>query len=194
MTEVEMKVFDTMTLGRRMIRKRVWGKIPVIPLIIAVALSGIAAAVLLGPPSATSNAHVAEMTPVLNNVPTEILYGDILTSTQHPFTVGISQNSYSTQRTSVVPIVTISAVPAFPTDCATNLVVKESTDNGATYPTTLTGTFSAGVCTYTSLNAQTVLAGITTNLWYLEFAVVNQNLASGGSGTQISVVAQFNGS
>lgn len=156
-------------------------------------LGGIAAAVLLGP-SAQQTTHIAEMTPSVVNVPTEILYGEILSQTQHPFRIDIAQNSYSTDRSGVHPIVTITASPGgFPTDCASNLIVKESNDAGSTYPTTLTGTYAGGVCTYTSLNTQTVTAGSTTPKWYLEFAVINANLAAGASGTQITVTAQFDG-
>ncbi len=135
------------------------------------------------------------MTPSVVNVPTEILYGDILSQTQHPFRIDIAQNSYSTDRSNVKPILTFSASPGgFPTDCPTNLIVKESNDGGSTYPTTLTGSFAGGVCTYTSQNLQTVTAGSTTPKWYLEFAVINDQLAAGASGTQITVTAQFDGS
>ncbi len=162
MTAVEMKVFNTVSLGRRILHKKIWGKIPALPLaVLLVVASFVAAAVTLGP--ATSQAIVlGKMTS--QGLPTsDVLFGQVGSPGQKIwFNITVASNSYAATHPTFVVLFVSASGTNFPNlaACTAELLVENS-DNVTTF-STITPTYSAG-CSYSGTLTQNVLAGrITT--------------------------------
>jgi len=159
MTEFQTKVFDTQSLGRRLIRKKVWGKIPALPLVTLLVVASFAAAVFfaLGP-AVTQNVTLGKMTGA--GLPSaDVLYGQVGTGTNTYFNVTVASNSYAASHSAYVVIFVSTNGVNFPdvASCNAELLVKQ-TNNVTTVYNTITATYTAG-CVFTGVTTQTVNAG-----------------------------------
>ncbi len=166
--KMETQVFNDVGLGRRLIRMKVFRRIPLVPLMALLVAGLVAAAILVGPPSQNENQSIAMSTPQINGLNTNPLYGDILGGTQFSFTVTVFQNSYKIGL-NMRPAILVRNLTA-----GTDIVMQAST-NGITYPfTNPSFTQNGSTFTYdfgTGLE-QLVAAGATNATaptWYFQF-------------------------
>ncbi len=162
MTEVETKVFDNESLGRRIMRKKVLGKIPALPLITLLVVASFAAAAFyaLGP-GTNASVQLGSMTSA--GLPTgDVLYGQTLVLFYLNITV--ATNSYTASHTAHVVLTVQNTGLTSVAACNAALTVFE-TNNVTTVYNAITPPTQAGTtCTYTGLVTQTVNAGrITTS-------------------------------
>lgn len=190
MTEVETKVFESQTLGRRILRKKVLGRVPALPLAVMLIAAGFAAAALyaLGP-AASQMVQLRQMDSA--GLPSgDILYGAKVNQVPVFFNITISSNTYTQAYTTHVVLTVVAAGAGGPfavlADCGNNMVVSESTSPPGTY-NAITATFAGGVCTYSGTVNQNVPAGSTTQMW--PFKVVYQS--AGTAGPQLTWTSQF---
>ncbi len=164
----ETYVFDYVGLGRRLIRKKVFRKIPLLPLV-ALLLAGLAAAaVLIGPPSQNQNQHIAQAIPRINGLNTDPFWGDVLGGTQFSFTVTVAVNTYKVAE-NTRPLIAATNLTA-----STDVVLIASFD-GVTYsftnPTVTqsgsTFSYDFGTTFQRIVNAQATGASAPT--WYFQF-------------------------
>ncbi len=156
MTEFQTKVFDTQSLGRRLIRKKVWGKIPALPLVTLLVVASLAAAVFyaLGP-AVTQPVTLGKMTST--GLPSsDVLYGQLGVVIYANQTV--ATNSYTQSHSAFVKLFVSTDGTNFPdlAACTAELLVENS-DNSTTW-TTVTATYSSG-CAYSGALTQTVNGG-----------------------------------
>ncbi len=188
MTEVETKVFDTETLGRRILRKKVLGKVPALPLAVMLICAGFAAAALyaLGPPT-SSAVQMRQM--VSAGLPTgDILYGAKQNQVPVFFNITIQSNGYTQAYTTYVVLAVTASTTAFTSaaDCDANVKVYQSPVPVGTY-TQITVAYAGGTCTYTGTTTQSVPAGSTTQAW--PFYFVYQT--AGTAGPTLTWTSQF---
>jgi len=162
-------VFDVASLGRRLIRKKVFRKIPVLPLVAILVVGGFAAAaVLIGPPSPKQDQNIAQAIPQMNGLNQNPLYGEILGGTEFTFNVTVATNTYKVVE-NMRPLITATNLSA-----GTDVVLIASFD-GITYPfTNPTVTQSGSTFTYdfgTSFqrNVAAGATGASAPTWYFSF-------------------------
>ncbi len=192
MTQVETKVFDSQTLGRRILRKKVLGRMPALPLAVILIAAGFAAAALyaLGPPSAPTAVEMREMNS--GGLPSgDILYGAKVNQVPVFFNITIASNTYTAAyQTYVVLTVTASGANGpfnVLADCAANMRVYNIAPPPSGPYTEITATFGGGVCTYTGTVTQNVPIGSTTQRW--PFEIIYQ--AAGTAGPTLTWTSQF---
>ncbi len=156
MTEARTKVFDTQSLGRRLIRKKVWGKIPALPLVTLLVVASFAAAAFFALGPATNQAVTLGKMTSTGLPSADVLFGQLGTVIYANQTV--ATNSYTQTHSAFVVLFVSTNGVNFPTvaACSAELLVENS--NNVTTWSTLTPTYSAG-CSYTGTLTQSVLAG-----------------------------------
>ncbi len=162
MTEVETKVFDNDSLGRRLMRKKFLGKIPAVPLVTLLVVASFAAAAVyvLGP---TSSQSVTLGSMTSGGLPVgDILFGQV--GTNFYFNITIASNTYTAAHTANVVLTASNAALSSLAACGTNLAVMESPNPVGVY-TTITATWAGTTCTYTGSHAYSVPGGSTAQTW-----------------------------
>lgn len=188
MTQVETKVFETETLGRRILHRKVLGRVPALPLAVLLIAAGFAAAALyaLGP-SASQAVEMRQMNSA--GLPVgDILYGSKVNQVPVYFNITIASNSY-TQAYSVYVVLTVTAAAtayANLADCSANQRVYQGTVPGLVY-SEISATFAGGTCTYSGTITQSVSGGSTTEAW--PFYIVYQS--AGTAGPTLTWTSQF---
>ncbi len=168
-TKTETHVFDSVSLGRRLMQKKIFRKIPVLPLVVAILLAGLAtAAVLIGPPGPKQNQNIAQAIPQITGLEVNPPYGKILGGTQFWFNVTVATNTYKIAE-NMRPLIAATNLTA-----GTDVVLIASFD-GVTYSFTNPAvTQSGSTFTYdfgTSFQ-RSVAAGATgasAPTWYFQF-------------------------
>ncbi len=192
MTEVETKVFDSQTLGRRILRKKILGRMPALPLAVILIAAGFAAAALyaLGPVSPPAAVQMRQMNS--QGLPSgDILYGAKVNQVPVFFNVTIQSNTYAANYQTYVVLTVTAAGAGGPFlvlgDCAANMKVYNIAPPPSGPYTEVVATFAGGVCTYTGTVTQNVPAGSTTEAW--PFEIIYQS--AGTAGPTLTWTSQF---
>lgn len=162
MTDIETKVFDNESLGRRLMRKKLLGKIPALPLVTLLVVASFAAAAVyvLGPPSSQA-VQLGSMTSA--GLPTgDILYGQV--NTEFYLNITIAGNTYTAAHTASVVLTASNAALTSLAACGSNLQVMEAATPPVAY-SVITATWSGTTCTYTGTHSYSIPAGSTAQTW-----------------------------
>ncbi len=163
MTEVETKVFDNESLGRRLMRKKLLGKIPALPLVTLLVVASFAAAAIyvLGP-SSSQSVTLGSMSS--GGLPVgDILFGQV--GTNFYFNITITANTYTQAHTANVVLTASNAALTNQAACGSNLAVMDAATPPVAYSAiaaTFTGT---NTCVYTGTFAYSIPAGNTAQTW-----------------------------
>ncbi len=174
--KTETKVFGGETLGRRILHKKIYRGIPLLPVLAVLAVGLVAAAtVLIGPPSADQNQHIAEAIPSITGLTQNPFYGQVVGGTQFWFNVTVLTNTYQVVE-NMRPLISVTNLTA-----ATDIVLIAST-NGVTYSftgPTVTQVGSKFTYDFGTAFQQSVNAGATGGsapTWYFQFHYTVANL------------------
>lgn len=174
--KTETHVFDDVSLGRRLIRKKIFWKIPLLPVLALFVVGLVAAAtVLIGPPSANQNQNIAEAIPAITGLAQNPFYGQIVGGTQFWFNVTVLTNTYQVAE-NMRPLISATNLTA-----GTDVVLIAST-NGVSYSfinPTVTQVGSKFTYDFGTSFQQSVNAGATGGsapTWYFQFHYTVSNL------------------
>lgn len=158
MTQIETKVFDNDSLGRRLMRKKLWGKVPMLPILALLVVASFAAAAFytLGPAS-TQAVVTGSMTSA--GLPAgDILYGQ--TGTLFYLNITVATNTYTQSHTAHVVLAVTNPGLTSLTICGNQLLVEQTNNVTAAY-SAITATWAGTTCTYVGTTTLTVNAGRT---------------------------------
>ena len=163
MTQVETKVFDNDSLGRRLMRKKLLGKIPVLPLVaLLVVASFAAAAVYVLGPSSSQSVTLGSMTS--GGLPTgDILFGQV--GTYFYVNITIASNTYTAAHTANVVLTATNGALSSLANCGTNLEVRDAATPPVGYSVITATWTSPNTCTYTGSHSYSVPGGSLAQTW-----------------------------